>query len=277
MLDNRVVRFGPFTLNTETRELCRNEVVVKLRGQPYLLLEILLAHADKVVTREQIRLYLWPADTYVDFDRCLNTAVMKLRHALRDSADAPRYIETIPRIGYRFIAALEVSEGSSGPMNQRMAALTSDQEEIVERFDNLGAFRPQEESGLQHPTCVSASLNGSRFLGQVKKDFPGYSLAVLVAAVALLLRRALDPLLGLQHPYHTMWLAVALSARHGKIGPFLTTLLAGAVGIWYFLLPPRLTWYFEGRQDVYGLVGFVVLGALFGCVASLRPTKSNWA
>lgn len=252
MLNNRVVRFGPFILNTETRELCKNGVRVKLRGQPCLLLEILLAHAAKAVTREQIRLYLWPADTYVDFDRCLNTAVMKLRHALRDSTDAPRYIETIPRIGYRFI-------------------------EIVERFDNLEALQPQEESGLQDPTCVSASLTGSGFLGQVKKDLPRYWLAVLVAAVALLLRRALDPLLGLQHPYHTMWLAVALSARHGKIGPSLTTLLAGAVGIWYFLLPPRLTWYFEGRQDVYGLLGFVVLGALFGCVASLRPRKSNWA
>ena len=172
VLNNRVARFGPFTLNTETRELYKSGVRVKLRGQPYLLLEILLAHAAKVVTREQIRLYLWPADTYVDFDRCLNTAVMKLRHALRDSADAPRCIETIPRIGYRFIAALEVSESSLGSMNQRIAALTNDREEIVERFDNLGAFQPQEGSGLQDPTCVSASLTGNGFLQPSQEGSP---------------------------------------------------------------------------------------------------------
>jgi len=86
-----------------------------MRAQSYLILVYLLEHAGEIVTREELRLVLWPSDTFVDFDHSLNTAVMKLRDALGDSTDAPLYIETIPRRGYRFIApvsqAAEVRNG----------------------------------------------------------------------------------------------------------------------------------------------------------------------
>jgi DNA-binding winged helix-turn-helix (wHTH) protein len=80
---------------------------VKLCGQPYLILD-LLGRAGEVVTREEIRDRVWPADTFVDFEHGLNTAVKKLRQVLCDSAEAPRYIETAPRLGYRFIAPVEI-------------------------------------------------------------------------------------------------------------------------------------------------------------------------
>jgi TolB-like protein/DNA-binding winged helix-turn-helix (wHTH) protein/Flp pilus assembly protein TadD len=102
--------FGPFELYPGTRELSKYGTRVKLRGQPYLILEVLLSRAGEIVTREEIRNKLWPADTFVDFEHGLNTSVKKLRQVLCDSADAPRYIETEPRLGYRFIAPVEVVE-----------------------------------------------------------------------------------------------------------------------------------------------------------------------
>ncbi len=88
-------------------ELRRGGTPVKLREQSFNILVFLLEHAGELVTREDLRRVLWPSDTFVDFDHSLNTAVMKLREALGDSADAPLYIETIPKRGYRFIAPVE--------------------------------------------------------------------------------------------------------------------------------------------------------------------------
>ena len=101
-------RFGPFEVITGSRQLAKSGTKVKLRGQPYLILELLLCRAGEVVSREEIQEKLWPADTFVDFEHGLNTSVKKLRQVLCDSAEEPRYIETVPRLGYRFIAPVEV-------------------------------------------------------------------------------------------------------------------------------------------------------------------------
>jgi DNA-binding winged helix-turn-helix (wHTH) protein/lipopolysaccharide biosynthesis regulator YciM len=106
--DSRLFRFGPFEVNTGARELSKNGRKIKLCGQPYLILEVLLGRAGQVVTRQEIREKLWPADTFVDFEHGLNTSVKKLRQMLGDSAEEPRYIETVPRLGYRFVAPVEV-------------------------------------------------------------------------------------------------------------------------------------------------------------------------
>jgi Tol biopolymer transport system component/DNA-binding winged helix-turn-helix (wHTH) protein len=100
----RAWRFGVFELDAPSGELRRNGTVVKLREQPARILLLLLENAGQMVTREQLRQHLWPSDTFVDFDHSLNSAVMKLREALGDSADKPLYIETIPKKGYRFVA-----------------------------------------------------------------------------------------------------------------------------------------------------------------------------
>src|SRR5215471_15860935 len=101
---HRILCFGPFEVDLASGELRRQGLKIRLQDQPFRLLILLLDHAGDVVTREKVRETLWPADTYVDFDHSLNTAVRKLREALGDAAEAPRYVETIARRGYRFIA-----------------------------------------------------------------------------------------------------------------------------------------------------------------------------
>jgi len=101
------VRFGPFELDVRSAELRQNGVTVRLQDQPLRVLVALLEHPGDVVTREALRQRLWSADTFVDFERSLNAAVKRLREALGDSADDPRYIETLPRHGYRLIARVE--------------------------------------------------------------------------------------------------------------------------------------------------------------------------
>jgi DNA-binding winged helix-turn-helix (wHTH) protein/tetratricopeptide (TPR) repeat protein len=101
------VRFGSFEVSFPSRELRKHGVRVRLSGQPFDILAILLEHAGDVVTREELRRRLWPADTFVDFEHGMNNAVKKLRAALGDSADRPLYIETLARVGYRFIAPLD--------------------------------------------------------------------------------------------------------------------------------------------------------------------------
>jgi cholera toxin transcriptional activator len=112
---NCLFRFGIFELNASTGELRKDgKSRPRLQGQPLEVLLHLLDRPGEVVTREELRMRLWPADTFVDYDHSLNTAVNKLREALSDSADNPRFIQTIPRRGYRFIASVEVVNGATG-------------------------------------------------------------------------------------------------------------------------------------------------------------------
>ncbi len=97
------VRFGVFEVDVHARELRKKGSRVRLQQQPFELLMVLLDRPGEVVRREELRQKLWPADVYVDFDRSLNKAMVKLREALGDSSDSPLYVETLPRIGYRFI------------------------------------------------------------------------------------------------------------------------------------------------------------------------------
>jgi len=103
----RVLRFDSFELDLHAGELRKRGVKLRLQGQPVQLLTILLQSAGDLVTREELRNRLWPADTFVDFDHSLHNAIARLREVLGDSAEVPRYIETLPRRGYRFIAQVE--------------------------------------------------------------------------------------------------------------------------------------------------------------------------
>jgi Tol biopolymer transport system component/DNA-binding winged helix-turn-helix (wHTH) protein len=100
----RISRFGIFQANRHTNELFRQGVRVKVQEQPMQVLLMLLEHPGEIVTREEIRQRLWPVDTFVEFDHSVNTAIKKLRQTLGDDADNPRFIETVPKKGYRFIA-----------------------------------------------------------------------------------------------------------------------------------------------------------------------------
>jgi DNA-binding winged helix-turn-helix (wHTH) protein/TolB-like protein len=103
-----LVRFGEFSANLHSGELWKDGIRIKLQIQPFQILSILLERPNELVAREELQRKLWPSDTFVDFDQGLNKAVNKLRDALCDTADAPRFVETVPRRGYRFIAPVVV-------------------------------------------------------------------------------------------------------------------------------------------------------------------------
>ena len=106
-----ILRFGTFEVDVRSGELRKQGVRVKLQEQPFHVLTVLLQRFGEVVTREELRAQIWPEDTFVDFDNSLNTSINKLREALGDSADNPRFIETLPRRGYRFIAPVAGNDG----------------------------------------------------------------------------------------------------------------------------------------------------------------------
>jgi DNA-binding winged helix-turn-helix (wHTH) protein/tetratricopeptide (TPR) repeat protein len=106
-------RFGQFELDPARNKLSRNGSLVKLQDLPFRLLVLLVERAGEIVNREEVRQRLWPQDTFVEFDNSLGVAVRKLREALRDDADAPRFVETVPRKGYRFVAPVTVLEASA--------------------------------------------------------------------------------------------------------------------------------------------------------------------
>jgi TolB-like protein/DNA-binding winged helix-turn-helix (wHTH) protein/Tfp pilus assembly protein PilF len=112
----RLLRFGLFEVDLQTREVRRQGMKIRLQDQPFQVLVALLERPGTVVTRRELQARIWPPDTFVDFDLGLNTAVTRLRQALGDTADNPRFIETLPRLGYRFIAPLSSGVGTDvGP------------------------------------------------------------------------------------------------------------------------------------------------------------------
>jgi TolB-like protein/DNA-binding winged helix-turn-helix (wHTH) protein/Tfp pilus assembly protein PilF len=123
-----VLRFDDFELNVRAGELRKRGSKLRLQGQPLRVLAALLTHAGDVVTRGDLRSEIWPADTFVDFDHSLHNAVARIREALGDSAEMPRYIETLPRRGYRFIAPVDGipaqspyhSPQSEAPLDQKL-------------------------------------------------------------------------------------------------------------------------------------------------------------
>jgi DNA-binding winged helix-turn-helix (wHTH) protein/tetratricopeptide (TPR) repeat protein len=117
-------RFGDFEVDLRSGEVYKHGIRMKLQGQPFQVLAVLLEHPGDLVTREELRQKLWPSDTFVDFDTGLNSAIKKLRDTLCDSAEDPRYIETLPRRGYRFIARVENGDlPAPVPIEKRLATV----------------------------------------------------------------------------------------------------------------------------------------------------------
>ena len=125
----RVARFGMFEADLATGELRRSGVKIRLQEQPFQVLAALLERTGEVVTREELRTRIWNADTFVDFDHSLNTAMNKLRDALDDSAANPRFVETLARRGYRFIAPVRWEGTSVQSSNQLSSEQTSSKQQ----------------------------------------------------------------------------------------------------------------------------------------------------
>jgi TolB-like protein/DNA-binding winged helix-turn-helix (wHTH) protein/Tfp pilus assembly protein PilF len=114
------IHFGVFELDTESGELRKQGVKIRLQEQPFQILQVLLEHPGRIVTREELKQRIWPSDTFVDFDRGLYNAIKKLREALGDSANTPRFIETLSRRGYRFIAT--VNGNGTGKVTETLSS-----------------------------------------------------------------------------------------------------------------------------------------------------------
>jgi DNA-binding winged helix-turn-helix (wHTH) protein len=110
VLTSRYIRFGPFQVDQQRQEVSKNGVRLKLQGKVYQVLLALIEKQGEVVTRDELRVRLWPADTHVNYDADVNTTVNKLRQALGDSSDKPQYIETIPRRGYCLMVSSEFAD-----------------------------------------------------------------------------------------------------------------------------------------------------------------------
>ena len=146
-----IFKFGPYELRSRAKELHKYGVKVRLRPQPFQVLQVLLEHAGEVVTREELRAQLWASDTFVDFEHGLNTAVKELRGALSDSAAEPRYIQTLPRVGYRIIVPVSVEK----PAPLSVAAPLQDAVEERVVSETVSRFRALLVAGLRHRRMLS--------------------------------------------------------------------------------------------------------------------------
>jgi TolB-like protein/DNA-binding winged helix-turn-helix (wHTH) protein/Flp pilus assembly protein TadD len=167
------VRFGVFEFDFRSRELRKHGIRIKLQEQPCQILAFLLERRGEMVTREELQRQLWPSDTFVDFDHSLNTAVMRLREALNDSSESPRFIETLPRRGYRFVAPLEER---SAPATDT-TSLQSGEEKSSQ------AALPQESLTL---SPLSKVLPGTSVRKVARGRRPQVALAVVLLAVIAL-------------------------------------------------------------------------------------------
>src|ERR1700739_327655 len=166
----RIMRFGVCEADIEPGELRKHGLRLKLCEQSFQILAMLLARPGEVVSREFLRERLWPSNTFVDFDHGLNNAVMKLREALGDSSERPRFIETLPRRGYRFIAPVEQrSRDLEAPVADGAAAAT------------LRAIATPRDA--VEPATASSSALPKGIEGLRKNYFALPRIAVLVAGV----------------------------------------------------------------------------------------------
>lgn len=131
--EDKLLRFGLFEVDLAAGELRKSGKRIRLQEQPFQVLVTLLENAGRVVTRDDLRQKVWPADTFVDFDHSLNTAVNKIRESLGDSATSPRFIETLARRGYRFIAPVDGTEETipSPGASQVLSSLPASTEEAL--------------------------------------------------------------------------------------------------------------------------------------------------
>ena len=163
----KIRRFGAFQINFEAGELRKNGMRLRLSGQPFQVLAVLVERAGEVVAREELHAKLWPAETFVDFDHGLNNAVARIREVLDDSSTTPRYVETIPRRGYRFIAQLA---------DIRPATLPSPVETKQLPLTEVADLEPAAPSNLPAPKSFAAVPTKAIFVA-------GFAILALVAAL----------------------------------------------------------------------------------------------
>ena len=144
--------FGVFEVDLRAGELRKRGLRVRLQQQPFQVLAMLLEHAGQVVGREELQKRLWPADTFVDFDHGLNKAINKIREALGDSAESPRFVETVGRRGYRFLADVRVADPAPCSQPGARTSTSARGQTLADREDPAGTL-PTAHASCD-ATCV---------------------------------------------------------------------------------------------------------------------------
>lgn len=229
---SQVRRFAGFEADLQTGELRKNGMRIRIQEQPFQILAMLLQRPGGLVSREELRQKLWPADTFVDFDQGLNTAINKLREHLGDSASHPRFVETLPKRGYRFIFpvdALQNVASTEAGDDRGPSAETS-----TPAANPSGPLIAQEDSSLDVEKRVREEPAGVSEANELPKTSPAVARVLFVLVQALYLTLYISLLANL----HAAEAVVdQLVGQGGSILPYfiLVTALAGIAIRLYFL------------------------------------------
>jgi len=225
-----VFRFGVFEADLRARELRKQGRQLRVQEQPFVILAVLLERAGTVVSREELRERLWPSDTFVDFDHSLNTAVNKLREVLGDSATKPRFIETLARRGYRFVAAVETeSEPVEGNASATVAETPALEHDLPKAHRGLtrSLFALIQVMYLTFYTEALVHWEGVYKISWPDASVPMVFIAVLVtAAVGIPLRCYLLSAVGFDYArlgekFSRIFLGILLLDQLSAVAPFL--------------------------------------------------------
>jgi TolB-like protein len=181
-MSRSTLRFGSFEVDLESREIRKQGMRIRLEEKPFQILELLLQQAGQLVTRRALREKLWP-ETFVGYEHCLNTAINKLRELLGDSAQSSRFIETVPRRGYRFVLPVETFAGANSAAGKKMMLLVLPFRNLEanpedDRFSNglteelitrLGRFEPEQLGVIARTTALYYEQRGSS-IDQMGRD-----------------------------------------------------------------------------------------------------------
>lgn len=244
-------RFGEFEADVRAAELRRSGTRLKLQLQPFQVLLALLERPQDVVTREELRLRLWPEDTFVDFDHGLNTAVAKLRDVLGDSASSPKYIETVAKRGYRFVAQAEV-------MKEAPAAAV--------------AFAARADQNQQPAPPAAPRVAGEEHLPRASRS-TSRTLFILAQVMYLIFYlSALFRLDNLQQSAYTTW----NGAGQAAFVIYLVTALIGVAVRLYLITATALDYHLLGQKYRVLFPALFVLDMLWALSPLLLEDRMGW-
>jgi DNA-binding winged helix-turn-helix (wHTH) protein len=278
---NGIFRFGAYEADPGSGELRKSGLRLRVQEQPFQVLLVLLRRPSEVITREELRQELWPADTFVDFDHSLNTVINKLREALSDSAANPRFIETLARRGYRFLVPVEfVQKQNATPALSAMAAAQVKIPEeppspnrttsvsVLTRAEEVPAVRRRyvrvlfvliQVMYLSFYIAALARLTRVHELLEQTLGYPAWAMTLLVisAVVGLPIRLYLTSavvfdLSGLSHKFHRLFPAILLLDELWALSPFL---LAPQIGVGLALAATAALIYVPFAQRTLLLMG----------------------
>jgi cholera toxin transcriptional activator len=277
---NGIFRFGAYEADPGSGELRKSGLRLRVQEQPFRVLLVLLERPREVVTREELRQNLWPADTFVDFDHSLNTVINKLREALSDSAANPRFIETLARRGYRFLAPVEFVQRQTAPPDLSAVAppvKMSDEPTSTNPTTSVSVLtRPEEVPAVRRRyvrvlffliqimylsfyIAALARLTRVHELLEQTLGYPAWAMALLVitAVVGLPIRLYLTSavvfgLSGLSHKFHRLFPVTFPLDELWALSPFL---LAPQIGVGLALAATAALIYVPFAQRTLLLMG----------------------